>query len=253
MVILKDIFYLNKDSFKTTLSLFIKNWTIILVGLLYMIISMLLGIILLTLVFGSLSILTGIIFGLVLAAMISNYLYLLQNIIRSEKFTFNDVKYGFTALLRKVYGVLLIGFLARLLYSMVLGPILGNVGTIIMMIVPIALFILINPLPESIYLRYYDPWGTIVYSFDFIKENWLEWFVPNLFFIGILYFMFDGSFIPIFSIALTFDFGAMLGGIVGYIISQVVFSFIMIYRGVLFEKLSTSTRRKRIYMRDLYK
>ncbi|MBS4537964.1 hypothetical protein GOQ27_05795 [Clostridium sp. D2Q-11] len=253
MVILKDIFYLNKDTLKTTLDLLFKNWKIILMGFVYITINAILGIIINGLFIGVLRIIGGIILTLAMAAMTSNYLYLLQNIIRIERFTLQDVKDGFTALLRKVYGVLLIGWLASILYSMVLAPILGSIGSIIMMIVPVLVFVLLNPLPESIYLKYNDPWGTIVYAFEFIKENWLEWFVPNIVFLAALYFLSGRIILSLFMIRFSSTIDISVYSIFIYVIGQVVFSFVMIYRGVLFDSLSTSTRRKRIYMRDLYK
>ncbi len=50
------------------------------------------------------------------------------------------------------------------------------------------------------------------------------------------------------------SFGLSLGfkELVKYILGQVLFSFIMIYRGHLFKLLSTSTRRKRMYTNKFY-
>ncbi|MBS4535303.1 hypothetical protein GOQ29_06690 [Clostridium sp. D2Q-14] len=253
MVIFKDILYLNRDTLKTSLNLLFKNWKIILTGFAYMLINIILAILINSLFVGVLRIIGGLIFALAMASLISNYLYLLQNIIRTEKFTLEDFKYGFTALLRKVYGVLIIGWIANLLYNMVLSPLLGSMGSMISIIIPLGIFILLNPLPESIYLKFYDPWSTIVYAFEFIKENWLEWFVPNIVFIFILYFLIGDMQLNLFRISFAYSMNFSIYSILIYIIGQIVFSFVMIYRGVLFDKLSTSTRRKRIFMRDLYK
>lgn len=253
MIVLKDLLYLNKDTFKKTTELLMKNWGLILTGFIYIAINIILGIIINTLFIGVLRILSGIILALAMASMLSNYLYLLQNIIRIEKFDLEDFKRGFTALLRKVYSVLLIGWLASILYNMILSPILGGLGNFITMLIPLAIFILLNALPESLYQKFYDPWGTITYAFEFIKENWLEWFVPNIIFVILLYVLSGRLILNLFSINFSFGFNFSLSSIIFFLIGQIAFSFIMIYRGVLFETLSTSTRRKRIYMRDLYK
>lgn len=253
MVIFKDILYLNRDTFKTSLNLLFKNWKIILTGFAYVLINIALGILINELFVGILSIIGGLVIALATASLVSNYLYLLQNIIRTKNFTLEDFKHGFTAFLRKVYGVLIIGWIANLLYSMLLAPLLGGLGTIISIIIPFAVFILLNPLPECVYLKYDDPWGTIVYAFEFIKENWLEWFIPNVVFIGILYLLIGNIQLNLFMINFASTINLSIYSILIYIIGQIIFSFFMIYRGVLFDKLSTSTRRKRIFMRDLYK
>jgi len=253
MVILKDLLYLNKDAFNKTIHLLTKNWTLILTGLAYLVINIVLGIVVNTLFMGVLRIIGGIVLTLAMASMISNYLYLLQNIIRVEKFDLEDFKMGFTALIRKVYSVLLIGWLASLIYNMILTPLLGSLGSFITMLIPLAIFIFLNALPESLYQKFYDPWETIVYAFEFIKENWLEWFMPNVIFMILLYILSGKLLLNLFSINFSLGLNFSTSSIIIYIIGQILFSFVMIYRGVLFENLSTSTRRKRIYMRDLYK
>jgi len=253
LVVLKDLWYLNKDAFKKSTELLMKNWGLILTGFIYIAINIVLSLVISTLFMGVLRILSGIILALATASMLSNYLYLLQNIIRVGKFDLEDCKRGFTALLRKVYSVLLIGWLASVLYSMILSPILGSLGSFITMLIPILIFLLLNALPESLYQKFYDPWETVTYAFEFIKENWLEWFIPNTIFIVLLYILSGRLFLDLFSINFSLGLDLSLAGLITFIIGQVIFSFMMLYRGVLFEELSKSTRRKRIYMRDLYK
>jgi hypothetical protein len=47
--------------------------------------------------------------------------------------------------------------------------------------------------------------------------------------------------------------GGIFSGIVGAVLIQGVVGFIMIYRGFLFQTLSSSSLRKRMFMRNMYK
>jgi len=123
------------------------------------------------------------------------------------------------------------------------------------LIINFLLFILLNTLPEVVYQKDYNSWGSIKHTVNFVKENWIEWFVPNFFIIVIMYFLSRQLFVGITAlrimalIRITDLFSPMM--IITYLISQVFISYFMIYRGLLFARLSTSTRRKRLFMREL--
>ncbi|EOC99411.1 hypothetical protein [Caldisalinibacter kiritimatiensis] len=256
MDLLKDLYYVNRKSIKQTFTLFTKNWSIILAIFIYSIISIVLFSLIGILFTGILRILAGIALFLGMSALVSDYLYLLQNIVKYGKFTLEDFKMGFKVYLWKIYGILVIGWLISYLLDLLVMPIIRGVVPlgILSIIINIFLLILFNPLPESIYQKFYSSWDTIVYTFNFTKENWIEWLLPNGIFMIVLYFISGRIVTNLFSliqIGIPFDY--TLKGIVLYIFGQVLFSFIMIYRGVLFSILSTSTRRKRMFMRNLYK
>ena len=263
MNLLKDLFYVNKKASKRTLNLLFNNWAIIFTGLIYSGLMILASIILM--IFSTnliLGFFTGILMFVIISAIISNYLYLLDNIIHHDKFTINDFKYGFKAYLRKIYTILFIGWVASLLYNMIFANILGRllVGVIspslLSFLGSILIFILLNSLPETIYQKHYQPVDTISYAFNFIKENWIEWGIPNIIFIALYYItsgdLFNNLFrLNLLNLAFNFDFNYK--SIIVYILGQIIFSFMMIYRGVLFDILSTSTRRKRMFIRNMYK
>lgn len=255
MEILEDILLVNKSTIKKAFKLFVNNWIIIFTGLAYTTINIIVFNIVRFLFTGILSIIGGILIALGTAALISNYLYILHNVVKCGKFTFDDFKNGFKAYLWKVYGVLFIGWVASLFLNMFLIRILTVFisPAIIMAIVTIVVAVLFNAIPESIYMKYYSPWETITYELNFIKENLIEWFVPNIILFLILYFTTGKILNNVFMLNFLFVRNISLSGIIIYIVGQVIFSFIMIYRGVLFEKLSTSTRRKRMFMRDMYR
>jgi len=120
-------------------------------------------------------------------------------------------------------------------------------------LVTLIVLILLNALPETIYQKYYSSSESIKYAFDFFKENWLNWFIPNVVFFALLYALEGINFTSLFMPSINILGGISLSEIVEYLISQVIFSFMMIYRGYLFQLLSTSTRRKRMFMKNMYR
>lgn len=247
MNIIKDIIYVNKEAGAKTLKSFKKNWIIIFTGFIYTILNMLIYGILGSLLTGPLYIISGIIAALITSAMISNYLYLLFNIINYDRVTINDFKNGFGYFLRKIYIVFFIGYVANLILSLV-SNILGNLTAILIPLLYLAVLVMLNPLPETIYLKHYDSWGSIVEAADFMKENWLNWAIPNIVFLFLLYIVTGRSLINIFNTHLSYNFMLNVRGLGVYLIGQIIFSIMMIYRGHLYRLLSGSTRRKRMFM-----
>ncbi|AKL94566.1 hypothetical protein CACET_c10630 [Clostridium aceticum] len=247
MEIIKDIFYTNKKIGKTALSSTLKNWPIIFTGLFYS----LAGFVLMTILpfFWILGGLVGIIF---MSAILSNYLYLIYCIIRKDRLTFQDFKDGFTVYLRKVWGVSFIGWVAMLILNTFLMPGFGRgfqpmgLGIIINFLA----FALFNALPEAVYQKHYNPWESITYAVAFVRDNWIEWFIPNLVLIGVFYLLTGTLLTGIFNYQVPFRLLFSSRGIVLYLLGQIWFSYIMVYRGYLFDLLSTSNRRKRLFMRE---
>lgn len=257
MNLLQDIYFINKTSITKASKLIVKNWPIVFTGFIYSILNVILFLVLGILATGIMGLFAGIITFLAMSAMISNYLYLLYNVVKHGKVTVQDFKDGFKVYLRKIYSVLIIGWLASLLFNMIIAPILFTSGVIsagaLSVLISLLVLLLLNALPETIYQKHHDSWGSIVYAFEFIKENWIEWIIPNAILMAILYYVTGNVINNIFAIQVRFSFNLTPSGALLYIIGQVLFTFIMIYRGVLFDILSTSTRRKRQYMRNMYK
>lgn len=244
---LNDIIYVNKVSIKKTITSLKNNLPIIFTGIVYTILNLIAFSILGRLFVGPLFIISGFIMAIISSSFISNYFYLLHNIINYNRFTIEDFKRGFTYFLWKIYGVFFIAYLGQMILSFFTGSI--GLGAIpLSFIVAIAVYILFNPLPEIIYLKDRSPVDSIMYSLEFIQENWLNWLLPNTVLIIILYFITGNVLLGIFNTHMNFNMIFTIRNIVLYLISQVIFSFIMIYRGHLFKLLSTSTRRKRMFM-----
>lgn len=261
MEFLKDIIYINKTTMKKALDLFLKNWLIIFTGLIYSTITLVAYVIASPfLAIPLVNIIVGVLLYFLSVALISSYLYILHNVVKCNKFEFKDIKRGFRVYLYEVSRILFIGWLAGVVVFNFLVPIIVtslrgylDYSTFINIIV-ILVLIAINPLPEVIYQKNYTGLDGIKYTFEYMKDNWVEWLIPNVVLLGILYLITGSTITSLFSTGIGFNFNMFsIKGIVLYFIGQVIFSFTMIYRGLLFEMLSTSNRRKRMFMRNTYR
>lgn len=247
MNLIKDMISVNKETFTKTLNSLKKSWVIMFTGLAYMIINLLIYTVIFRLFTGSLSIIAGLVASIASASLISNYLYLLYNVINYDRISFQDFKDGFSYFLRKVYMVFFFAYIGNILIS-TLGGVLGPNINILNMLINLSILVLLNALPETIYQKHYDPLDSIVYSLDFMKDNWYNWLLPNIILYFILFVVTGNMVTDLF--ATNISFGMLMGGsnIIRYFIGQFLFSFIMIYRGHLYKILSTSNLRKRMFM-----
>lgn len=244
---IKDFIYVNKHTITKTIDSFKKNWIIIFTGIVYSIISTLVFSVTSMIFRGPFSIISGFISYFIQSAIISNYLYLLFNIINYDRFNLNDFKRGFMYFIWKIYSVFFILYLGQLLLSVV-NNMLGSAAYLVNVILGILLFILFNPLPETIYLKSYSPTETLLYSIEFIKENLFNWLVPNILLIGLIYIVTGNLLTGFFNTGVSFYFDFSITAMIRYLVGQLIFSFMMVYRGHLYKLLSTSTLRKRMFM-----
>ncbi|MBZ2175954.1 hypothetical protein K8M07_11965 [Schnuerera sp. xch1] len=251
MNLLEDMILVQKNTLKKTIKSFGKNWIIIFTSIVYVLINLVAALFVGNLLRGPLSILSGIITAIITSSLTSNYLYLLFNVINYNKITYNNFKDGFTQYLWKVYGIFFIAWIVTYVLSAI-SRLFGNNLGILITLFSLAAVILLNALPETLYQKYYSSSESIQYAFEFIKENWLNWFIPNVILLLILYLITGRLILNMFTTHLSFNMNFDIGSMIRYLIGQSLFSFVMIYRGHLFKLLSTSTRRKRMYMKKLY-
>lgn len=246
----EDMIYVNKGVLNKTVKSFAKNWTILLTVFAYSIINIIVYSLFNILFAGPLSLLSGIIRTLISSSIVSSYLYSLFNIINYNRFNIDIFKNGFTEYVRKIYGIFFVGYLGRLLLSLA-GPMFGQSGELLILLINLSLVFVLNPLPETVYLKEYSSWESIVYSLEFLKENFVNWILPNMVFYVLIYFISGQLITDVFNTSLDFDFSTNMVDLLLFLVAQVVFSFMMIYRGHLFKVLSTSNRRKRMFMREI--
>ena len=114
-------------------------------------------------------------------------------------------------------------------------------GALIFGLIKIALYILLNPLPEFLYQTRTSGIELLTASYNFIVENWIEWFLPNVLMTVAGFYVLQAlgivtaglpGFLQLFVIAL--GFGLCL-------------TYFMVFRGFLFAELHGTTRRSRVF------
>lgn len=246
MNLFEDFMLVNNDALSKTMGSIKKHWMIIFTGIVYMIINAIMYTLVFTLFRGPLSLIAGIILAFFSAMMISNYLYLLHCVVLYDRLTIQDFKDGFLYFMWKIYSVFFVAWIASMLLNIVTAS-LGKMGGVFATIVQISVFVFLNALPETLYQKNMETLDGLAYSLDFARENIVNWFVPNLLMYGILYLVTGNVILNLFTTSLPFVGGSPIG-IGMYLLGQLLFSFVMVYRGHLYKILSTSNPRKRMFM-----
>lgn len=143
--------------------------------------------------------------------------------------------------------------------------------------VMLLLFILLNPAPEVIYqVRHDSPLDVLKSAYEFVVENWIEWFLP----IGVLllpmvalpggltsFFLLSRrmgrgaglDFSQIFTLPFTildgwlnfFGLGSGTVGVFGFVLTPILAICLLLFRGHLFAALSGTSRRQRQFAAKL--
>lgn len=178
----------------------------------------------------------GILLALLFDAVYSCYLYFTGEIVARSKVTLAELRKSFGAYFWSVMNLLFVLWIVRFVLSAVLAqsPQADAIGLTVWLMT----LVVLNATPEVIYLR--GTRGgveTITRSVRFLQDHWVEWFVPNLLGLGLLY----GSYL-----ALVELMPRWLGTLVIVPISA-LFHVLMVFRGHLFETLDGSTHRQRMF------
>ncbi|HZD42265.1 MAG TPA: hypothetical protein VE131_16195 [Terriglobales bacterium] len=192
---------------------------------------------------GSLAVFFGILGGFLLAiasqACLSSALYLIENIVRIGKTNFDDFVKGFGVYL---WELLLIAFIIWIPLRLASVALAGTPnGWLIFALIQIGLYILLNPLPEFIYQTRTSGLDLISASYQFVVENWLEWFLPNILLTVAGYFVFEGLGVLVYGIPGFLQFFVLAFGFGLYL------TYFMVFRGFLFGELHGTTRRGRVF------
>jgi hypothetical protein len=205
---------------------------------------------------GGLGILGGLLLGLVAAACASGYLYLLLQAVRGLPLRWDDLRRGFGALFGDVISVMfslwIIGLLVMLL---VRGA--GDKGPAISAMVGLAMAFFLNPVPELIYLGRSRSFDLLLESARFVLANPLAWFLPNLAVAvlllaptGALAVGHPGELLLVFSAVFSPGglfriFAALPLWVLPLLL--LLLHFAMVFRGLLFEALSSGSARRRAW------
>jgi hypothetical protein len=227
---------------------------------------------------GPLGIAGGFLLGAVNALLVGSVLSLIeQSISYGRMLTLQDV---FDSFGRYFWDVIGVGFVLWLpLLALEMGTQSNPYGPFLSYAVLLLLFLLLNPAPEIIYqVRHDSPLDVMKTSYEFVLENWMEWFLPiALLLIPIV--LSPAGFREVFSLSSRAGRGAgldffqllvlpftILGGWLGYLGIPSSMSWYLIllltppaalamllFRGHLFALLSGSSRRQRRFASQHYR
>jgi hypothetical protein len=181
----------------------------------------------------------GFLLGLVSQACISSGLFLVKNMIDSGKTDFNDFAHGFLVYIWELITIAFILWIPMKLVGLTLATVPN--GALIYFCIQIALYILLNPVPEFIYQSRTSGLELLSASYTFIVENWIEWLIPNIILAVAGY-----ELLRIFQ-SLLFGLPAFAQLFLNAFGLGLFLTYMMTFRGFLFAELHGTTRRSRIY------
>jgi hypothetical protein len=188
---------------------------------------------LLAILFGPLG---GLLLGLVWAACIASFLYLVERLVRDGRVRLEDFPQSFLPYFSDVLGVLFIFWMLRMLLSLALMA--NPQALLIASLVQLFVFVFLNAVPELLYLGHHSSFDLLVESYRFITENWIEWFPPTL---AVSVMLFAWTQLPTSGVV----------DLAKWAVAALLLYFTMVLRGFLFLELYGSTRRSRAFRHGL--
>jgi hypothetical protein len=181
----------------------------------------------------------GLLYSLATSACISSGLYLIKNMVDTGKTDTNDFLNGFTAY---IWDVITVGFILWIplrLAAMGLSTVPN--GALLYLCIQLALYILLNAVPELIYQSRVTGLELLSASYNFVVENWIEWLIPNIALALAGYWLLGvfGNFILGLPLLVQLFLHAFALGL--------CLTYFMTFRGFLFAELHGTTQRSRLY------
>jgi hypothetical protein len=186
-----------------------------------------------------LGIVGALFFSLASQACISSGLFLVKNMVESNKADFNDFLNGFTVFLWELLAIAFILWIPLRLAATALAAVPN--GALIYFLLKLTLYILLNAVPEFIYQTRASGLELISASYNFIVENWIEWLIPNI-------LLFAAGYVLLELIeTLLYDLPGFVALVLYSVIVGLALAYFMTFRGFLFAQLHGTTRRSRLY------
>lgn len=174
----------------------------------------------------------GFVLGLVWAACVGSFLYLVEMMVRTSRVTLDDFKRSFGTYLWDVIGV---AFLFWLFATLAVPALLTlPSGPVIVLCAYLAIFVFCNAVPELIYLGHYSSIALVQESYRFVADNWIEWFPANIAAAALVYAVLE---LPLTGVLSWLQTAAV----------ALLIYFVMVLRGLLFSELRGSSRRGRAF------
>lgn len=240
---LDDIVNVNKKAFREAMGKIKKNPVSICLPMIFSILFF--GVDKFKFIFYQLGFIGGFIMPLIYAMLMSVLYDLLSNLIYYDKLSFNNLQRSVKNYFGSIYSVYFILILVG--YFL---PAINNVT--LQIIIWLIIYVVFNPMSETIYIKDQSYTSAYAYCVDFMKENFLQWIIPliisfaGMYLFGGLQFIADNA---VLNIPLGVEFAGFDSSyILKFIVFELIAGIYIIYRACLFKILSTSTMRKRLYM-----
>lgn len=173
----------------------------------------------------------GFVLTLIQAACLSSFLYLVEMIVRTSKVTLDDFRRSFVPYLWDVVGIMFLFWIFTLLRPAFLQL---PQGEVILLFVYLATFVLLNAVPELIYMGHCSTAALLSESYEFIAENWIEWFPATLLAVAVMVVIRS---LPVSGAGVYAQEAAL----------ALLLYFTMVMRGLLFIELYGSSHRGRAF------
>jgi hypothetical protein len=175
--------------------------------------------------------LAGFVLGFLVAALASCYLYFLSGVVARTKVSLQELGQSLKAYFWSSVNLLFVVWVIQLISGYILRGM--TQGSVLETLLWLALVTLGNAAPEAMYQSgTYGGLATLQKSILFLQDNWIEWALPNLVWLGLLYVAGQIEF-PIPGLSA--------------VISGALFHVGMVYRGHLYGLLNASNHRQRMF------
>lgn len=194
---------------------------------------------------GMLGILGGLIWSLWVDALFSAYLYFLSETVQQSKVKVSEFKKSLGVYFWSILNVLFILWLVDLMFDYAIAR--NPHQHTIRLGIAFFEFVLLNAVPEVLYQRHTHGFASITESVKFIQENWIEWLIPHLI-VGLPLFLIFPAIVNLVGGDVVAALAvAMIAALPLAIVGGPLFHVFMVFRGHLFDALSSSTHRQRMY------
>ncbi len=239
---LQDMLSVYKKSFKNTLNAIKKNPILLVLPIAYSMLRYGVGQIVTVIPSGG-QFLWGFIYALLLALILSSYYYQLNSAVFYNRVNFRGFKKSFFYYASSIYYV----FFITMIIDIVLYRFF-NLPTQLSMVVQIAIFLGLNAMPETIYVKELGYQESFAYNFRYLKENWYLFLIPTIIYLAIGYYGLGMIELDIMELHYGANFFWIFFDAIKYVLFQVITAIFIVFRGFLFKGTMDSSLRKRQYM-----
>ncbi len=200
-----------------------------------------------------LGIVGGFILGFMLAMCSGSYLYFISEVVQGNRVRPRELVNSWRPYWGPVISMLFFMFVLRIILGILVVP--SQSSQTVLSIIDLVLLIILNPIPEIIYQGRSAGFAMLQESLDFLWENGVEWFAPL-----VVLALVSAVILPLSILTAPLEIGqlsfpTLLSGLLSgspaallvAVLNAGLLYVLMVFRGLLFRKLSDSSRRQRIY------